>query len=129
ALRDRELLVEGPDLVDERLREERHRRDEILLQDRKALALRTREAALVARPRRVDPSREEPVAVRGRDPVLTVVGLHERLDVPGQEDVVGIAEGDQLAAGLGDAAVPGGRDARVLLAHDTNPLRERARDR
>jgi hypothetical protein len=42
-----------------------------------------------------------------------------------QEDVVGVAEGDQLALRLGDAAVARGRDARVLLENDAHGLRKR----
>ena len=125
-LGDLEPGVERPDLVGQRLREERHRRDEVLLEDREPLALRLREAALVARARRVDPAREEPVAVRGRDPAVRLVDREQRLEVARQQDVVGVAERDQLAPRLGQAAVPRGGDARVLLRDDPDRARERA---
>ena len=53
----------------------------------------------------------------------------ERLEVARQEHVVGVAEGDQLALRLAEAAVAGGRDSCVLLAHDANRVGERRGNR
>jgi len=50
-------LVELPDFVDEPARKERHRREEVLLEDRRALPVRLREAALVPHLRRMDAAR------------------------------------------------------------------------
>jgi hypothetical protein len=96
----------------------------VMFQDRAALPLRRREAALVAHPRGVDAGVEEPVAVRGRDATGPVVDLDQRLEMPGQKHVVCVAEGDQLAVRLGDALVPRSCDAAVLAAHHAHRLRE-----
>src|SRR5207302_3625800 len=106
---------ERAELVDQRLRKERHRRDEVLLQDREPLPLGAREVALVARARRVDAAREEPVTVGRRDPAVAVVDGDKRLEVLRKKDVVGVAKGDQLAFRFGYAAVAGGRHACGLL--------------
>src|ERR687888_827136 len=105
-LDSRPIRVEDPDLAHEAAWKQRQDREEVLLQDRAALLVRRRKSTAVPHFRSVDPARKEPVRV-GRDDLrsASVVDLNERLEMPFEHEVVGIAEREKLPLRLRETVV------------------------